>query len=251
MNIAVINFPVQEGNLVSGEDSLKKSRYFLSVSILFLLSFLNIQNLSASTISIDYFGVLSWNEFYEVWDYDPGWGLIPDPGGVWSHHDSIFTVTSSINEIVPIKIDMAAHFIQSTYESNMNITWNDDYDKYVNFPNISLMPNISNYNGPIISYSKYYINPFIDDVTTYSYFCLYAQIYTNIPYVIKGGYIDMSFPLADASVIDSTKEAYGYADLQASLHLIDISTVPEPSTMLLLGSGLVGLVGHRHRKRIM
>lgn len=232
---------------VSEEGPLKKSAHLLRGSLLFLLlTLVNIQNLSAATISIDYLGELSWMELYRVWRYDPGsgFGLMPDPGGIAQHHDSIFTVNSSINEIVPIEIDMVAHFVQGTHESNMEITWHDIYDKYVNFANISLYQNILNYNGPIISYSKNYLNPYINDSVTYSYFHLYAQVYTNIPYILKGGYIDMSSPYADTSVIDLTKEAHGFVDLQASLHVTDISTVPEPSAMLLLVSGFVGLVGY-------
>jgi hypothetical protein len=196
---------------------------------------------SAATVSIDRLGQLAWFEYYQAWDYRPGGFVFPDPGGIGTRQAARLSVESPTDTTATIRIDLSAHFTRTTFGNNMEVEWNPDSRYPVLFPNITLSPAIAG-SGPDLVFSKSFSDPFEDGATTSRDFGLYATIRTNCTYVLSGRDIVFDLPDARSCVIDPSRAAYGYADLQSSLNLDGVSIVPEPSAGLLLACALPALL---------
>ena len=92
------------------------------------------------------------------------------------------------------------------------------------------------YDGP--DNFPYEFPPFINVV---EYYYWSSKLYTDNPYHAAAVYYDVFHKQQADYTIDSLLHAW-------AVHTGDVSAVPEPPILLLIGSGLIGLIGVARRK---
>lgn len=146
-------------------------------------------------------------------------------------------------------------FASEEYNEWVDSSYNDVFGFFLDGMNIALIPGtttpvaINNVNNG--SHSVYYNNNDPSDLGTPTPFNLeydgFTSVFTASVFGLEAGLHSMKLAIADAgdSILDSAVFIQGgsFSDTPVD----DLAPIPEPSTWILLGSGLAGLVLYRRK----
>jgi hypothetical protein len=126
----------------------------------------------------------------------------------------------------------------------------------------SLTANLGAYNGPIIGSTQTITTTlgFNDTLVTYNFGGVAVPLGSTVTFTQQvvsgaGGYVDYDTGTSGPTGVTETEETvapldiYRRSQVGVTITELDTSAVPEPSTVALLGAGLLGLVTLRQRTR--